>query len=96
MKELIEEIRKITPLTDLILGTLSGEKGSPVFVNNELEVPRLLNFIETEISRTERELVEKTRNYFDYLIQREKENGFGTLKTERRKKILLALLQTKS
>lgn len=32
----------------MIIGTLSGDKSSPVFVNNELEVPRLKSFIAKE------------------------------------------------
>lgn len=33
----------------LTLGTLSGDEKSPVFVNNDLEIPRLKNFIKREI-----------------------------------------------
>ena len=40
---------------DLTLGTLAGAKGSPVFHNNELEVPRLLNFIESELATVREE-----------------------------------------
>lgn len=35
----------------LTLGTLSGDIGSPVFHNNELEVPRLKSFISQEIEK---------------------------------------------
>jgi len=35
----------------LVLGTLSGDEKSPVFVNNELEVPRLKNFIRTLLAQ---------------------------------------------
>lgn len=40
---------------DLTLGILSGGKGSPVFVNNELEVPRLKNFIHRQREEAARE-----------------------------------------
>lgn len=40
---------------DLTLGILSGEKGSPVFVNNELEKPRLMNFLDQAYDRIREE-----------------------------------------
>lgn len=42
-------------LGDLTLGILSGEKGSPVFVNNELEKPRLMNFLDQAYDRIREE-----------------------------------------
>lgn len=34
---------------ELVLGNLSGEKGSPVFVNNELENPRMLSWLRSAL-----------------------------------------------
>lgn len=49
----------------LVLGTLSGDEKSPVFVNNELEVPRLLNFIRSTIEAEREGFVKELNNLLD-------------------------------
>lgn len=54
-----ERFKKEFP--DIVLGTLSSpdDKLSPVFINNELEIPRLLSFIDSECTIRERETEER-------------------------------------
>ena len=40
---------------NLTLGKLSGDKGSPVFINNDLEVSRLKSFIREKIAEARQE-----------------------------------------
>lgn len=49
-EEIEEEFEK--EFGDLTLGILSGDEKSPVFINNELEKPRLKSFLSQAISRT--------------------------------------------
>jgi len=52
MKDLLEVIEEGREGFDVLMegktiGTLSGDKSSPVFVNNDLELPRIKNYLTT-------------------------------------------------
>lgn len=64
-KDVWEELDFFTK--DMVIGILSGDKNSPVFVNNDLEMPRLKNFIRTHFISKE-DVADKIKIKF---------NGYG-------------------